>query len=343
MTHRTRTSRTHLTLGLVAVALLHVCAFAPRPHAWQDPTPPPASPAQAPAAAPSSSDNFITKAQLLYALRSREHEEATLVRLVERRRVSFQPTVEDEKELRAAGATDRLLEAVRKTYIPPKVYGGGMGAGTPAGDGSGVGPGRGGNTAGGGIDYSRPFRQTEVTRKAMITFKPEPGYTEEARKNFVEGVVRLRVVLNSSGEVTDISVVKGLPDGLTEKAVSAARQMKFTPAEKDGRKVSQYVFLEYTFGVPLTKSDVDEPAIILDQPAAEYTEEARRNNVRGKVVLRVTLTSYGRSVVEWVKTGLPHGLTEKAVEAAQLIRFEPARLGGRTVSQRVTVEYVFAP
>ena len=343
MTHRTRPAHLFLKLNLVALALLHVCAFAPQLRAWQDPMPTPLPPAQAPVAAPSSSDNFITKEQLLYALRSRQHEEAALVRLVERRRVSFQPTAEDEKELRAAGATDRLLEAVRKTYIPPRVYGGGTGAGVGAGERIGLGPARGGGTGGGGVDYSRPFRQTEVTRKAMITSKPEPGYTEEARKNFVEGVVRLRVVLNSSGKVTDISVVKGLPDGLTEKAVSAARQMKFTPAEKDGRKVSQYVFLEYTFGVPLTKSDVDEPAIILDQPAAGYTEEARRAGVRGKVVLRVTLTSYGRSIVEWVKTGLPHGLTEKAVEAAQLIRFEPARLGGRTVSQRVTVEYLFAP
>ena len=104
-----------------------------------------------------------------------------------------------------------------------------------------------------------------MARPALITFRPDPGYTEEARKNHVEGAVRLRVVLNLSGEVTNISVVKGLPDGLTEKAKDAARRIRFTPAEKDGRKVSQYAVLEYIFSVPVNESDVDERAIGRDQ------------------------------------------------------------------------------
>ncbi|MBV9929144.1 MAG: energy transducer TonB [Acidobacteria bacterium] len=143
--------------------------------------------------------------------------------------------------------------------------GDGSGGGMGTGDGTGLGPGRGSNTGGGdtnyggggpgggggggGVDYSRPFRQNEVTRKALITFKPEPGFTEEARKNNVTGVVRLRAILHATGGVQSISVVKGLPDGLTEKAIAAARQIKFTPAEKDGRAVSQYVVLEYNFNI----------------------------------------------------------------------------------------------
>ena len=351
MTHRTRPAHTHLMLGLAALALLHVCAFAPRLHASQTPVPP-----VLPPTASSAYGDPITKEWLLYPLRARRYQEAELVRLVERRGVSFQMTAEEEKELRAAGATDRLLEAVRQNYRQPQTdgtsygVGPGRGVGMGTGSGTGFGSGRGGNTGGGGPggngegDYTRPFRQNEVTRKATITFKPEPGFTEEARKNFVEGAVRLRVVLNLSGEVTNISVIKGLPDGLTERAIAAARRIKFTPAEKDGRKVSQYAVLEYIFNVPLNESDVDERAIILEKPEAEYTEEARRNNVRGTVVLKVTLIAYGLVVVvDSVEAGLPHGLTEKAVAAARLIRFEPARLGGRTVSQRATVEYVFAP
>jgi TonB family protein len=143
--------------------------------------------------------------------------------------------------------------------------------------------------------------------------------------------------------VTNIAVYRELPDGLTEEAIAAARRIKFTPAAKDGHQVSQLVFLEYHFNLPLKEKDVDERAIILETPEVEYTEEARRNNVRGKVRLKLTLTSYGFVVVDSVAAGLPHGLTGKAVAAAQLIRFEPARLGGRTVSQRATVEFVFTP
>ena len=147
--------------------------------------------------------------------------------------------------------------------------GGGMGDGTGGGvgtgDGTGYGPGRGYNTGGGdaheggggpgggggggGVDYNRPFKTSEVTRKAVITSKPEPGFTEEARKNNVTGVVRLRAILSAGGSVQGISVVKGLPDGLTERAISAAKQIRFTPAQKDGRTVSQYVTLEYNFNI----------------------------------------------------------------------------------------------
>ncbi len=42
----------------------------------------------------------------------------------------------------------------------------------------------------------------DVTRKASIIAKPEPGYTEEARKNNVTGEVLLRVVLSSNGTVS---------------------------------------------------------------------------------------------------------------------------------------------
>jgi TonB family protein len=181
-------------------------------------------------------------------------------------------------------------------------------------------------------------------KRAFITSRPEPGFTEAARRNDVEGVVRLRAVLNVSGEVTDISVVKGLPDGLTERAVAAAKQIKFTPAERDGRKVSQYVELDYVFVTTFMRAeDVDEPAVILEKPPAEYPYEARSNGVRGKVVLKVALTKFGRVSLRSVEQGLPHGLTERAVAASERIKFKPARLGGRDVSQLATVEYVFAP
>jgi TonB family protein len=138
----------------------------------------------------------------------------------------------------------------------------GQGGGMGTGEGTGIGPGRGGNTGGadpnfggggpgntGPPDYTRPFRQNQVTKKAAILSKPDPVYTEEARKNQVSGVVHLRAVLNSNGTVTNISVVKGLPNGLTERAIAAARQIKFRPAEKDGRVVSQYVIIEYNFNI----------------------------------------------------------------------------------------------
>ena len=93
------------------------------------------------------------------------------------------------------------------------------------------------------------FNSFEVTARAVITAKPEPGFTERARRNDVEGLVRLRAVLAADGTVRHILVVKELPDGLTEKAVEAARRVRFRPAVKDGQPVNMVVQLEYHFNV----------------------------------------------------------------------------------------------
>ncbi|HEX8720260.1 MAG TPA: TonB family protein [Pyrinomonadaceae bacterium] len=93
------------------------------------------------------------------------------------------------------------------------------------------------------------YRQSEVTTKAIIIFKPEPSFTDAARNHNVSGVVRLRAVLTADGQVRHILVLKWLPDGLTQKAVAAARQIRFTPATRDGVPVSQFVVLEYNFNV----------------------------------------------------------------------------------------------
>jgi len=139
----------------------------------------------------------------------------------------------------------------------------GTGGGVGPGSGGGYGPGEGGNTGGGsrneggggpggpggGLDYGRTFRPSEVSSKARVISKPDPPYTEEARKNQIMGTVVLKAVFSSSGQVTNIRAVSGLPYGLTEKAIAAAHQIKFIPATKDGHTVSMYAQLEYTFTI----------------------------------------------------------------------------------------------
>src|SRR2546423_594642 len=97
------------------------------------------------------------------------------------------------------------------------------------------------------VDYNRVFTQREVDTKAMILSRPKPRYTDAARQNQIQGTVMLRAILSANGTVTNISVVSGLPNGLSETAIAAARQMKFTPAMKDGRAVSVSVQVEYDF------------------------------------------------------------------------------------------------
>jgi TonB family protein len=96
---------------------------------------------------------------------------------------------------------------------------------------------------------ARIFTGKEVTNKARVVMKPEPAYTEDARRNEITGTVVLRAVFSSGGDVTNIRVVSGLPHGLTENAIYAARQLRFIPAIKDGHFVSMYIQLEYNFNL----------------------------------------------------------------------------------------------
>ncbi len=146
---------------------------------------------------------------------------------------------------------------------------GGMGTnkgiGIGDGKGPGVGPGEDGNIGGGqrqsgsrgsgGSSGNNPngqprvLRGSEVEQRARLLSKPEPQYTEEARRNQVTGTVVLRVVFSSMGEVVDIHAVQLLPFGLTERAIAAARQIRFLPATRGGQPVSGYMQLEYNFNL----------------------------------------------------------------------------------------------
>ena len=93
------------------------------------------------------------------------------------------------------------------------------------------------------------YRGKDVDVKARLLKFPQPQYTEDARKNGISGVVVLKAVFAKNGEVQYIRVVAGLPYGLSEQAIIAARQIKFTPAMKGGKPVSMWMQLEYNFNL----------------------------------------------------------------------------------------------
>lgn len=100
-----------------------------------------------------------------------------------------------------------------------------------------------GNTAPG----ERIFSAKETDSRVVITSRPQPSYTKEARRNGIQGFVAVRVLLSGSGKVTLVRVIKSLRAGLTENAIRAACKIKFRPAFKDGAPVSQWVIAEYAF------------------------------------------------------------------------------------------------
>jgi TonB family protein len=118
---------------------------------------------------------------------------------------------------------------------------GGTGTGQGGGNGSGSGPGSGGGSGGGaykaGGDVSPPI---PISR-------PEPQYSEEARKAKWGGMVKLELVVDVDGHTKDIHVLTPLGLGLDEKAIEAVTKWTFKPGMKGGKPVPVKAQIEVTF------------------------------------------------------------------------------------------------
>jgi len=68
----------------------------------------------------------------------------------------------------------------------------------------------------------------------IVVERIEPAYPEEAKKNNIAGIVILQAVIDKTGKVRDVEVLKGLPLGVSEAAVAAVKKWKFRPATQNG-------------------------------------------------------------------------------------------------------------
>jgi TonB family protein len=96
-----------------------------------------------------------------------------------------------------------------------------------------------------------PRAHPEVTSTpvlpAEIISKPTPTYTAEARSLRIQGEVLLEVVLEASGSLHIVRVVRGLGHGLDDNAVKAAQQIRFRPAMRNGQPADSTVVLHIVF------------------------------------------------------------------------------------------------
>ena len=79
----------------------------------------------------------------------------------------------------------------------------------------------------------------------------KPDYTEEARLAGVAAIVELEAVFGADGRVGEVEVTRWAGFGLDEASVATARQLRFKPAERDGRPVSVRALVRYQFRQPL--------------------------------------------------------------------------------------------
>jgi TonB family protein len=129
-------------------------------------------------------------------------------------------------------------------------FSGGMPGGLRGGTGARAGVLQGSFSSGLTADTSsKPSQASQVSplTPVHVTDKPRPVYTPEGRAKKIEGEVLLQVVFAATGEVQVQRVLQGLGYGLDESAENAARQIKFQPAQKDGRAIDAAAVIHIVF------------------------------------------------------------------------------------------------
>jgi len=76
---------------------------------------------------------------------------------------------------------------------------------------------------------------------------PTPLYTDQARKEKIQGKVVVTVIINSVGQPEKIWLTKGLPRGLSEQAMKTAKSWRFKPARNSNGKPVVIVPVDVAF------------------------------------------------------------------------------------------------
>jgi TonB family protein len=146
-------------------------------------------------------------------------------------------------------------ETLREVYGLKKVYSVGLGAGG-SGDGSDAIVSKLGNTLEKDPDTLKATEEEikgAVTSVATVTSKPvievavKPEYTEEMKRNRVQGVVSARILVDIDGAVKRIEVLNDLGFGTKEAVEKACKELKFKPAMEGDTPVSTWIVFKFRF------------------------------------------------------------------------------------------------
>jgi TonB family protein len=78
-------------------------------------------------------------------------------------------------------------------------------------------------------------------------FTPEPAFTDRASREDFEGIVVLNVVINKTGRVQNIRLVRPLGMGMDEAAVDTVKTWRFKPSTRNGEPMDVEMNIEVAF------------------------------------------------------------------------------------------------
>lgn len=151
-----------------------------------------------------------------------------------------------EEKLSEDPLDDEIIGQPRE--VPAAGQGSGSGSGSGSGGyGAGIGSGRGVASDFGTGPLTPPDKTGN--RPFKLLSKPRPGYTDLARTFNITGTVTVRITFLADGTIGAVEPVTKLPFGLTQKAIAAARGIRFEPVMQKSVPYSVTKTLQYTFTI----------------------------------------------------------------------------------------------
>lgn len=97
-------------------------------------------------------------------------------------------------------------------------------------------------------DNTDNSNENNQRKPPMIIYAPAPEYPPEARKQKLEGKVKLKITISDEGEVSkaEVSESSGY-DFFDNAALDAIKNWRFTPAEENGHLIEEIRTIKIIF------------------------------------------------------------------------------------------------
>lgn len=183
-------------------------------------------------------------------------------------------------------------------------------------------------------------------------FRPEPEYSDEARRAKWQGAVLLQVAIDENGVPQNIQVIRPLGLGLDEKAIEAVQKWRFKPGQKDGTPVPVAAVIEVNFRLaqspePIARAVTVGEGImssrIVSRVPPEYPSAAKLARIQGAVQVGITIGPDGKvQNMQLNSNAGPAMLVKAASDAVAQWVYQPFLLNGQpvTVQTTATVNFV---
>ena len=148
------------------------------------------------------------------------------------------------------------------------------------------------------------------------------------------------------------SAAPPIPTPTAQQSVQTETSGPPAPPERDaftGNVIGGWDGQDFTYKFPRRQrpgDPVDNPTlrpVLIRKVDPDYTDEARKARVSGIVVLQIVIEADGRVSGGYVLKPLPMGLTQKAIDAVEKWKYEPAVHKGLPVRTNEIVKIAFRP